>query len=405
MFIDTLNIPSKIQPIIHRIKFIDKLYSQRINFQGPLNHNLEYDFHPFQHFYGTINYLLITCLDALSQQQKHQDFDAWLNQKKNPERDRLLKYLKQKNLSHLEFTQELYTKYKKEYGIIKSIRNFIFNEMEIQTREKLFNSIQVTKFSEINGKEVREKIIEHNRIFNYLINVRNKFTHSAFIFAGWDDNSPIIGMSSNFCLSKGEIWNLSPNWTKIEQTRFTYKQVRLKGWPYIMREVLTDYIYNKYKIDISLKTIKLKEYRGEYNFDLLWSEDEKILLAKKEDGRNIYLGGSSFKSGNDAIDFMDCKVSDAIKLDNPSKHGIKSGGGYLLQLSKYYYLNPVNDLIGTVISDRGNRYFIRYNKPKKIFLFSQVFGSRWTFRETDDTDYPTILEKALLAINQIEKKD
>ncbi|TXD80716.1 hypothetical protein ESY86_20190 [Subsaximicrobium wynnwilliamsii] len=399
------NIPNNIQSVIHRIKFIDMLYSNRVNFQGPLNYNLEYDFHPFQHFYSTINYLLLTCLDTLSEKEKFEDFDIWVKKENNLERDQILENFDSNKLNYKELTQNLYSKYKEKHGIVKSIRNFVFNELKTETRVKLFNSISVIKYSKIKGKEVKQEIIDDNKIFKYLLDVRNKFTHSAFIFAGWDDNSPMIGAPTNFMLWDGKIGNVSQNWTKVEQTKFTYKNVTLKGWPYIIREVLADYIYDKYKIDISLKTIKLKEYRGEYNFDLLWSEYDKILLAKREDGKNIFVGGSAFKSAKEAIYFMDCKVGDAIKLDNPSKYGIKSGDVYLLEFSKYKYLNPVNDLIGTVISESGKKYFVRYNKPERMFLFSQVFGSTWACREIEDTDYLTILDRALLAINDNEKAE
>lgn len=400
---DKKNIPDKIQPVIHRIKFIDDLYSHRLNFQGPLNYNLEFDFHPYQHFYGTINYLLLTCIDALSENEKFEDFDHWIKKANNTDRDEIIDFFDNEKSNYKELVQSLYRKYKDKHGTVKSIRNFIFNELNTEIRSKLFKSIRVTKFSKKAGKEERQEIKEHKRLFNYLINVRNKYTHSAYLFAGWDDNSPMIGMSANFWLSQGDISNVSPNWTKIEQTKYTYKQVTLIGWPYVLREILADYIKDKYKIDISLKTVKLKEYRGEYNFDLLWAESEKILLAKREDGRFIYVGGSSFKSAKEAIYYMDYKVSDAIKLDNPSKYGIKSGDVYSLSLSKFSYLNPVNDLIGTVVSNSGKKYFVRYNKPKRIFLFSQVFGSTWSLRETEDADYSVILERALKVINDSEK--
>lgn len=402
------NIPENIKSVIHRIKFIDKLFSQRVNFQGPLNYNIDFDFDPFQHFYATLNYLLLTCLDTLSEQEKFQDFEVWLKKENNPARDKIYKDFQKEKISykdHLELTQNLFKKYKEKHGVVKSIRNFIFNEMKTGIRVKLFNSIKVIKHSEIQGEEVRQEITDHNKIFNHLLNIRNKFTHSAYIFAGWDDNSPIIKMPTNFWLRDGEIGIISSNWTKVEQTKNTYKKVTLQGWPYIMREILADYIYDKYKIDISLEVKKIKEYKGEYNFDLLWSHNEKILLAKRNDGKNIYVGGSSFKSAEEAIYFMDCKVSDAIKTDNLNKYGKKIDGGYSLELSEYYFFNPINDIIGTVISNGGKKYFVRYDKPKKMFLFSQVLGSSWALRKIEDTDYSTILDKALECINEQEKAE
>lgn len=392
------DLPNNVKAVIDRLAFIDDLYSKRREFQGELAFNVDLEIHPFHHFYSLINYLLITCLDTLSEKEMFKEFDVWISNINGEEYDKLDKALMVHNADKKKIICDYYSKYKEKFSIRKSMKNLIFNSFNSDHRTKLFNSIRLYKAERITNATVQTKeITSEIQKFDVLYNIRNKFTHSSTIINGAVDFSNLN--STSFALLDGNIHQLQNISTKFNVVEEKYTGVHLIGWPIVGREILADYIFSEFNFDIRLKYKIIKSFNGKYNFDLLWAENEKILCAKKPDKSMIYLGGSAFKTEEEAIYYMACKVSDAIQLDK----AWSKGGSQKIVLSEFHLLGPINNIIGQIISSSGKIYYIRYDKRHKVFLYSLYKGSSdWNIKETTETDYNKILIEAEKHINSLE---
>lgn len=398
------NLPENIKAVIRRLKFIDKLYYNRSIYQGEFNFNAEYDFHPYSHYFATLNYLLITCFDALTGDD-HIDFGKWLEKKDNLLRDKFLAENSFEGMTPLQTATSLHKKYKEIYGVNKSIKTLIFDEFSKEIREKLFDSIELAKVTNLKERPANvlggdydkiEPIELHEKKFEYFLNIRNKYTHEAFIHAGIDD----IGYNhiDNFFMSNGEIRQSIANQTKVDHTAKTYKIISLKGWPLILREIVGDYILTKYNYDIRLRKDKIKTYSGQYNFDLLWSKSEKILWAEKSDGKLIYLGGSTFNSKEEAVNHIDEVVYDAVNQDrilNMNPNSIVS-----IPFTRLQRIGSLVNIIGYVTSKKGNKYPIRFRPEFKQFMFFDKQIENWRVQPTTTNEISEILEEAKTYIDE-----
>lgn len=398
------NLPENIKAVIRRLKFIDKLYYNRSIYQGEFNFNAEYDFHPYSHYFATLNYLLITCFDALTE-HKFLDFGDWIRMKDNQLRDELLAGNSCIESTPIETTTLLYEKYKEIYGVNKSIKTLIFEDFSEENRMKLFDSFEVAKVTSLKERPANisggdydriEPIESYEKKFKYFLNIRNKFTHEAFIHAGIDD----IGYNhiDNYHMSKGEIKQSVANQTKVDSKTKTHKIISLKGWPLILREIIGDYILTKYNYDIRLKKDIIKTYSGQYNFNLLWSKSEKILWAEKSDGKLIYLGGSNFNHYEEAINHIDEVVNDAVNQDrilNMYPNSIVS-----IPFTRLQRIGSLVNIIGYVTSKKGNKYPIRFRPEFKQFMFFDKQIENWRVQLATTNEISEILEEAKTYIDE-----
>lgn len=409
----TENLPKNIEAVVVRLKYFDKLFANRSIFQGEFNYNVDYGFHPYSHFDATLNYLLITCFDALSEREKHIDFGDWIKRKVNKERDDLLLKYSSEESNTPEMISRLYEKYKETFGVIKSIKELVFEKFTEDNRKKLFDSIEVRK--QIILKEKPENVIgegyfktelvdSFDKKFKYFLDIRNKFTHEAFIH-GADDIG--YSFSENFKLCDGEIRQVLSNCiTIIEEKQASFKEVSLIGWPLIIREIIGDYIYREFNVDVKLKKEVIKEYRGPYNFDLLWSKSEKILWAKTIDDKQIYLGGSTFSKSDEAIWYIDEVVKEAVSKDSIicRAKSLSKDVVISIPMSKHLKFGPIVNVLGYVTSNKGNRYPVRFWPEFKEFLFFDEDDENWWRQPAVSDEISDILEEAKIYIDQVFEK-
>ncbi|NDP20846.1 MAG: hypothetical protein GZ091_07175 [Paludibacter sp.] len=405
------HLPENIKSVILRLKFVDTLYAKRVNYQGEHNYNTEFDFHPYSHFFALINYLLLTCLDVLSEQEKFTDYGSWIRANKNDVRDSVLAKCQEDGLTHLESSRLLYEKYKEKFGLNKSIKHLVFENFSSNNREKLFDSIKVYKKCINNNGDIvsQEEILAHEEKFKYLLNIRNKYTHEAFLYTGIDDMG--LFFNDNFSLKAGKVLGACANQTRVEESNSSFKIVSLLGWPIVIREILADYIFERFQLDARLVCEKIQEYRGEYNFELLWCQSEKILLTNREDNKLIYLGGSVFKNAEEARNYMNDIVSDAIQEDNPSKYGrliaeesVPNNKSYAFSVKRPWLFGSIVNVVGQVVSKKGNNYPIRFKKQFNQYLFWDKNISNWRVQFTKKTEVPEVIEEARKYINDVFEK-
>lgn len=176
----------KIDLIRDRLAFIDILTKTKQNYRGQhlaTRHiSTGENSHPYKHFSALRYYLLLTCFDILGQTENHIDFYNWINSSKHKkERDSVME--KHKKSDVLSNINEIYKEYSSIYGVSKSFTRFIKIKINDKNRERLFDSIRITKnVRSQKGSELERRQVEYEpsikKKIDFLYLIRNSFTHN-----------------------------------------------------------------------------------------------------------------------------------------------------------------------------------------------------------------------------------
>jgi hypothetical protein len=175
----------RIDTVLERLSFINKLKDLKPHFLGKefLKHNERTGcyLHPIKHFNALRYYLCLTCFDVLGQTNDFIDYSSWLNSK-NHENERNNIFVKCHNTNTQEFLISVYNEYNKKYGVSKAFYRFTNEILTKDNRQKILESIRVTKHIESPPKQV-DYIPSKKKKLDYLLHVRNSFTHIGKLLA------------------------------------------------------------------------------------------------------------------------------------------------------------------------------------------------------------------------------
>ncbi|WP_156372929.1 hypothetical protein [Deinococcus sp. Leaf326] len=183
------------------------------------------------HQLSLVIYLYLTCFDLLGQPNDWMTFDSWINAKKLKiieEKDSIIKGLPE-NADYILATQALVKGYNQIYGVKSSFYNFMDNVLTDEAREKLLASIRYTSILN-SSPDKRIKVFDEFRKKEYLLKVRNSYTHKARFQAGLTIPFPKFDAKEEFApmfIDYGQFMD------KKELT-----QIGLSQWPSTLRETV-----------------------------------------------------------------------------------------------------------------------------------------------------------------------
>lgn len=236
--------------IINRIKFVENINKFRDNFQGKnllqKSDNGTYK-HPYKHFIALRNYLLLTCFDILGSNDDYLPFNSWLESKsKEDERNSIIGNFPEK-LNILDSTKLLFKEYNKIYGIKNGFKRFILEILTAENKLKLLESIIIEKHYNDSSKKM-ERIDNDNKKINFLFEVRNVFTHSGLSYAS--SGAGLFGDMHDGAMIKNSDGKLGQFYTPIyiEHKKDFYYIFMVRGWPYLLMEILYSALDIKYDV-------------------------------------------------------------------------------------------------------------------------------------------------------------
>lgn len=247
----------KKQIVLDRIWLVKRMINLNSEF---IDHNLtrsvinnmgvSIGFNPYTHYSSLLNYLMLTCFDILGQQDDWKDFNTWLvARSKKEERESVFR--KFENVEFGEKIKKVHDEYLLRYGVKRSFHNFIEDLLSPKSKQRLINSIKVSKViresqklpegGTLSGASTPIEVTEKEKL-NFLFKIRNSFTHQ-----GISIGSP-VGMFKDFFSDKFftnagvcEVEGTGIFREKRKEEKIIYS---VYGWPSLLIEIIEDYVEN-----------------------------------------------------------------------------------------------------------------------------------------------------------------